>query len=124
TLVVEPEFEAKLTLNEVAELNGLSPQQYASRLEGLIEARFATMLRLAERRPDVVIILLTDDMYDTCHVTGDYHQKLKPAPEPLPEQFDLFSDFDKLSIDIDPKSIEPLSHNFRSRLKKIAMAPK
>jgi hypothetical protein len=63
-------------------------------------------------------------MYDTCHVTGDYHQKLKPAPEPLPEQFDLFSDFDKLSIDIDPKSIEPLSHNFRSRLKKIAMAPK
>ena len=123
TIVIEPEFEAKLTLNEVAELEGLPPQRYAERLEKLIHDRLSTMLRLAERKPDVVVILLTDDMYDVCHITGNYHQKLARPSESEVEQYDLFADFDKLSIDVDPKTVEPLSHNFRSRLKKIAMNP-
>src|SRR5437667_945521 len=124
TLVVEPEFEAKLTLNEIAELDGLQPQRYAARLESLIEQRVATMLGLAEGKLDVIIILLTDEMYETCHIIGNYHRKLKPKIEAESEQLDLFSDFDKLSVDIDPKTVESLSHNFRSRLKKIAMNPK
>lgn len=123
TLIVEPEFEAKLTLNEVGELEGLQSSVYASRLEALIESKLKRMLGLAERRPDVILVLLTDDMYEICHITGNYHQKLKSPAKEQTEQFNLFSDFDKLSIDIDPKSVEPLSHNFRSRLKKIAMAP-
>jgi hypothetical protein len=121
TLVVEPEFEAKLTLNEISELDGLPAQQYATRLEALIENRIASLLRLADRKPDVIIVLLTDDMYETCHITGSYHQKLRPESEAESEQLDLFSDFDKLAIDVDPKTVEPLSHNFRARLKKIAM---
>src|SRR5207302_8859182 len=111
------------TLNELAELDPLVPNQYATKLEALIEDRLANMLRLAERPPDVILILLTDEMFETCHITGNYHQKLKPRIESESEQFNLFSDFDKLSVDIDPKTVEPLSHNFRSRLKKIAMAP-
>ena len=103
TLIVEPEFEAKLTLNELAELNPLVPNQYATKLESLIEDRLANMLRLAERPPDVILILLTDEMFETCHITGNYHQKLKPRIESESEQFNLFSDFDKLSVDIDLK---------------------
>lgn len=123
TLVVEPEFEAKITLNEIAELERLTSHQYADKLEALIEAKYSAMLRLAEKKPDVVMVLLTDRMYDVCHITGNYHQRLKPESETQIEQYDLFSDFDKLSVSIDPKTVEPLSHNFRSRLKKIAMNP-
>jgi hypothetical protein len=123
TLIVEPEFEAKITLNEIAELERLADHQFADRLEALIEAKYSAMLRLAEKKPDVVMVLLTDSMYEICHITGNYHQKLKPLPETEIEQYNLFSDFDKLSVNIDPKTVEPLSHNFRSRLKKIAMNP-
>src|ERR1700685_121139 len=123
TLIVEPEFEAKLTINEIAELGGLKPEDYAGKLESLIEQRIKNMIGLAEGKLDVIIILLTDDMYETCHIVGDYHKSLKPEPEAESQQLDLFSDFDKLSLDIDPRKVEPLSHNFRSRLKKIAMNP-
>lgn len=123
TLIVEPEFEAKLTLNEVAELKTLDPAAYLARLENLIEQRLASMLRQSETKPDVVVVLLTDEMYDTCHITGDYHRKLAPKIVDG-QQLDFFSDFDKLSIDIDPKKVEPLSHNLRSRLKRMAMNPK
>jgi hypothetical protein len=110
-------------LNEIAELDGLQPSQYADRLESLIKERLATMIGLAEGKLDVVVVLLTDEMYETCHIVGNYHRKLKPETDPESEQLDLFSDFDKLSVDIDPKTVKPLSRNFRARLKKIAMNP-
>jgi hypothetical protein len=124
TLVLEPEFEGKLTLNEVVDLQRLQPEQYAVQLETLIQQRIASILGASERKPDVIAVLLTDEMYETCHVIGNYHQKLRGQAEPEAElQLDLFSDLDKLTVDVDPKSVEPLSHNFRSRLKKIAMNP-
>ena len=123
TLVVEPEFEAKITLNELAELERLQSAEYASHLEYLLEDKLKGIFRVAEKRPDVVVVLLTDQMYETCHIVGNYHQPLKPRIEADTAQLDLFSDFDKLSLNIDPKTVEPLSHNFRARLKKIAMAP-
>jgi hypothetical protein len=124
TLAIEKPFKEKIPLSEIACLDKSNKYAYIEGLLGIFEARLAHMIGASDRKPDVVLVLLTDEMYDTCHIVGDYHQKLRRARPPSEAQLDLFKDFDQFS-NLPPKELEKRHYRvLRSALKRIAMNPK
>ena len=90
---------------------------------GIFERKLEHIMGVSDRKPDVVLLLLTDEMYDTCHLVGDYRQRLRRAKPRNEAQLDLFKDFDRFS-NFPPKEDEKrLYRVLRSALKKIAMNP-
>ena len=123
TLVIEKQFKEMITLSEIACLDKSNKFAFIEGLLAIFENRLEHMMGVSDRKPDVVLLLLTDEMYDTCHIVGDYHQKLRKAKPGDEGQLDLFKDFDQFS-NLPPREDEKrLYRVLRSALKKIAMNP-
>lgn len=68
TLVAEQRFERKITLEEIAALDKTNKYGFIDKLLDNIESKLASILETADRKPDVVLVLLTDEIYDICHL--------------------------------------------------------
>lgn len=124
TLVVERRFVEGINLSEWSHLDPNNKVAYIEGLLGLLERKLDSVLKAGDRKPEVVLVLLTDQMYDTCHLVGDYHQKLKKIKPPDEMQLDLFRDFDVLNPPGQEPTGSPSYRILRSALKKIAMSIK
>jgi hypothetical protein len=123
TLTIEPQFRERIPLSEIANLDKANKFGYIEDLIGILESRMAKVCEAADRKPDVILVLLTDEMYEACHVVGDYHRRLRRVEPADDSQLDLFKDFDQFSAV--PKGEGKLLYRvLRSALKKIAMNPK
>src|SRR5258708_4366870 len=119
TLIIEDRFTQTVSLSEIARLDVNNKFAYIDGLLDLLTSKLDALLQSSDRRPEVVIILLTDQMYETCHVVGDYHKKvkkLKPADE---MQLNFFRDFDEFAPPGKREVQEPGYRILRSALKKI-----
>ena len=122
--VVEPQFEQKIPLSELGGLDKSNKFAYIEKLLQILEAKIASIVGVGDRKPDVILVLLTNEMYETCHIVGDYHRRLRKKSLMDELQLDLFQDFDKFSH-LPPKEPEkPLYRVLRSAIKKLAMNPK
>jgi hypothetical protein len=124
SVVLEPHFEQKIALDELRELDKNNKVAYIEKLLQSIEIKIKRIIESSERKPDVILLLLTEETYELCHIVGDYHQKLKKPKTRWSDQMDLFKDFDMLRLTPRPDEEEPVYRNLRSALKKIAMNPK
>jgi hypothetical protein len=124
SFVSEPHFEEKITLDELSQLDKTNESAFMERLLGLIETKLARIAEAADRRPDAVLLLLTEEIYDLCHIVGDYHKKLKRPRVIDLEQLDFFKDFDNLQLIPRADTDKAVYRNLRSALKKLAMNPK
>lgn len=88
----------------------------------IIESKIRRVIDAAERKPDVILLLLTEEIYELCHIVGDYHRRLKPRPK-VENQLDFFKDFDTLQVTPRADAETATYRNLRSALKKIAMNP-
>ncbi len=124
TLVVERRFVQTVSLSEIASLDPKNKFAYIVGLLALLEAKLDALLQSGDRKPEVVLILLTEEMYETCHVVGNYHRKLRKLKPSDELQLNLFKDFD----DFAPPGQGAASgfgyRILRSALKKIAMSSK
>lgn len=125
TIVYEPQFEEKIPLDEFSRLDKSNEFTFIDGLLGVIEGKIKRIVAAAERKPDVILLPLTEEIYDLCHVVGDYHRKLRRprATAANLNQLDLFKDFDTLQLAPRVDDDKPISRNLRSALKKIAMNP-
>jgi hypothetical protein len=121
-LVIEDSFVQTIKNADLFKLHNTNEFVYQNGLLNLFRQRTLEMFENNERRPDVILCVLTDEMYDICATVGDYHKKIKKKEKDL-DQMDLFHDLDTLPDGFIPKSPEPLYRNFRSCMKKIAMEP-
>lgn len=63
-------------------------------------------------------------MYETCHVVGDYHKRIRKQSQTNPNQLNLFKDLDMYhGQGISFEKQEPFYVNFRSAIKKMVMNP-
>jgi len=122
TLVIDDAYTAILSLADLAKLDRNNPFSYQDNLLRLIDEKIASILESNPSGPDVLVCLLTNEMYDICHIVGDYHQPLRRKYVP-DTQLNLFKDLD----DFNPARVigqdRPLSKSFRSSLKKMVMRP-
>ena len=124
TLVIERRFIQKINLSEISHLDPNNKFAYIARLLELLETKLDAVLEAGDRKPEVVLILLTEQMYDTCHVVGDYRRRLR-KPKPTDElQLNLFRDFDEFLPPGQKVIRSPSYRILRSALKKIAMSTK
>ena len=123
TLISEPQFEQKITLDELKLLDRSNEFTFIEGLLKLIDAKIARITEVADRKPHVILLLLTEEIYDLCHIVGDYHRRLKKPRIVDANQLDFFKDFDTLQLTPKVESDKPISRNLRSALKKIAMNP-
>lgn len=124
-LVVDKRFVQEIRLSDYAKLDKSNDMAYTQGLLTLFEEKIRHMLEVAgDAKPDVILCILTEEMYEFGHAAGNYHRRLKKK-EIDPNQLDLFKD-----IDLFPekpfvkKDEEPFYINFRSYIKKIAMSRK
>jgi hypothetical protein len=124
SLIIEPRFVQKLMLSEMTLLDKNNKYAYINGLLSLVESKLDTILEAGDRKPDVVLVLLTDEMYEICHIVGDYHKKLRKPKISDELQLNLFRDFDLLSS-FDSQTAQPQEYRIlRSALKKLAMSSK
>jgi hypothetical protein len=123
SLILEPEFEQRITLDELQVLDKNNKVSYIEQLLQIVEAKIQRIVEASERRPDAILLLLTEEIYDLCHIVGSYHRKLKRTKITRTDQLDLFTDFDTLRLTPRTDEEEPVYRNLRSALKKIAMNP-
>jgi hypothetical protein len=124
SVVLEPHFEQRITLDELGTLNKNNKIAYIEQLLQIIEAKIQRIIEASERKPDVILLLLTEEIYELCHIVGDYHRKLKRSKTSDLQQMDLFKDFDTLRLTPRADDEDPVYRNLRSALKKIAMNPR
>ena len=124
SIILEPQFEQKIALDELSTLDRKNKVAYIERLLRIIESRLQLILDASERKPDVILILLTEGIYEACHIVGDYHRRLRKPREDPTNQLDLFKDFDTLQVTPRVDGDEAVYRNLRSALKKIAMNPR
>lgn len=125
TVVYEPQFEEKIPLDELSRLDRSNEFTLVDGLLRIIEEKIKRIASAAEKKPDVILLPLSEEIYELCHLVGDYHRKLKKPRPPVdnPNQLDLFKDFDTLQLQPRVDEGTPLSRNLRSALKRIAMDP-
>lgn len=123
TLVIEDRFVQEIKLGEYGKLDRANNVAYTKGLIELFEEKLKLMLEVSgDLKPDVILCVLTEEMYDLGHAAGDYHKKLK-RKEIDPNQLNIFRDIDLFSDKPDPKDEEePFYLNFRSMMKKVAMS--
>lgn len=121
-LVVEKRFIQEIKIGEYARLDRAKDIIFTQGLLTLFEEKIKLMLEVAgDTKPDVILCILSEEMYALGHAAGDYHRKLKKK-EVDPNQLDLFKDIDQFPIKpFAHKEEEPFHINFRSQIKKIAM---
>lgn len=124
-LVVENRFVQEIRLGEYAKLDRSKDILFTSGLLALFEEKIKLMLEISgDDKPDVILCVLTDEMYELGHKAGNYHKKLRKK-EIDPNQLDLFRDIDLFNDQpLPPKEEDPFYINFRSSIKKIAMSSK
>lgn len=115
---VDPEFEARIPINELGRLPRDNKPAYLDALVNLISEKIQSLLRGSNRKPEAIVVLLTNEMFETAHLV-DLRRFKKPSTD---GQLNLFSDFDKLQDRL-PKPDELVKRNLRSVLKKLAMSP-
>jgi hypothetical protein len=123
SFVLEPDFEQKIALSELRVLDRRNKVAYIEQLLQIIEEKLRLIVGASERKPDVILLLLTEEIYEACHIVGNYHRKLKRKPEDEDNQLDLFKDFDTFQVTPRVDSDEAIYRNLRSALKKLAMNP-
>ena len=123
SLVIENRFIQEIRLSDYAKLHRSNEIAYTSGLLELFEEKIKLMLEVSgDEKPDVILCILTEEMYEKGHAAGDYHRKLKKK-EADPNQMNLFGDLDKFSgKPFTPDVEEPFYINFRSSMKKMAMS--
>lgn len=122
TLVVENRFVQSILIGDLTKLDRNNKIAYTQELLRIFEEKIKLMLDVGgDDKPDVILCVLTDEMYDFGHIAGDYHKKLKKK-EADPNQLNLFADLDKFSNDPKTNEEEPFYINFRSKIKKLAMS--
>jgi hypothetical protein len=120
-LIVEDRFVQEIKIGEYGRLDRSKDVLYTSGLLALFEEKIKLMLEVAgDAKPDVILCVLTEEMYELGHAAGNYHKKLRRR-EIDPNQLDLFKDIDSFSDNFIPKD-EPFYINFRSSIKKMAMS--
>jgi len=122
TLVTDDAYVQFLSLADFAKLDKNNPHAYLEILLRLFEEKIKLMVDSNVSPPDVILCLLTNEMYDICHIVGDYHERLRRRREPE-TQLNLFKDFDEFNPARVVGESRPLTRNFRSCLKKLAMRP-
>jgi hypothetical protein len=126
-IAFDPAFEARINASELRRLNAGNEFMYFEGLLELIESKLSYVISAGDKPPDVVLLLLSDAIYDVYHIIGDYHRKLKPPKHKKVDEnqleFDLFKDFDTINLQPQPSESALLSRNLRSAIKKIAMNP-
>jgi len=124
TLVIERRFVQTVSLSEISLLDPRNKFAYIVGLLALLEAKLDALLQAGDRKPEVVLILLTEEMYETCHVVGDYHRKLRKLKPSDELQLNLFKDFDEFVPPGQGMIATSGYRILRSALKKIAMSSK
>jgi hypothetical protein len=120
--VTDDAYVQFLSLADFAKLDKNNPHAYLEILLRLFEEKIKLMVDSNVSPPDVILCLLTNEMYDICHIVGDYHERLRRRREPE-TQLNLFKDFDEFNPARVVGESRPLTRNFRSCLKKLAMRP-
>jgi hypothetical protein len=123
TVVSDAQFEQKISLDDFKQLNRSNEFTLIEDLLKLIEGKIKRIAEAADRKPDVILLLLTEEIYDLCHIVGDYHRRLKRPRAVDKNQLDLFKDFDMLQLTPRADVGKLVSRNLRAALKKIAMNP-
>jgi hypothetical protein len=123
TLVFEDRFVQEIRLSDYAKLNRGNDIAYTSRLLEIFEEKIKLMLEVGgDDKPDVILCILTEEMYELGHAAGDYHKRLRKRVGD-PNQINLFADWDKFSgTPYSRDEEEPFYINFRSSMKKMAMS--
>jgi hypothetical protein len=124
SVVLEPHFEQKITLDELTLLDKRNKVAYIEGLLQIIEAKIQRIIEATERKPDSIVLLLTEEIYELCHIVGNYHRRLGKRRASEIDQLDLFKDFDTLQVTPRADIQGAAYRNLRSALKKIAMDPK
>ena len=71
TLVADPRFEGKINLAEMAALDKRNKFAYIDTLLTIYSKKITEVVEAEDRKPDVILVLLTDEMYETCHIVGN-----------------------------------------------------
>ncbi len=121
-IVIENSYIQVIKNAELAVLHKLNEFQFQDQLLRLFRIKIMEMLENNERRPAVILCLLTDEMFDVCGTVGNYHRRLK-KPDIDPSQLNLFHDLDAFPEAFTIAKSEPFYRNFRSLMKKMAMEP-
>ena len=101
-LVIENSFVQTIKNADLFRLHNANEFVYQNGLLNLFRQRILEMFENDERRPDVILCVLTDEMYDICATAGDYHKKIKKKEKNL-DQMDLFHDLDTLPEGFHPE---------------------
>lgn len=122
-LVVDNRFVQEIKLGEYGRLDRNNDVAFTQGLLSLFEEKIKLMLEVSgDDKPDVILCVLTEEMYDLGHAAGDYHKKLRKK-EIDPNQLNLFKDIDTFSNKpYDSEEEAPFYINFRSSMKKMAMS--
>lgn len=123
SIVTEPQFEQKIPLDELRRLDKSNEFTFIEGLLRLVEDKIARICEAADKKPDVILLLLSEEIYDLYRIIGHYHRPLKRPGLTDVDQLDFFKDFDTLQLIPRADDEKPLSRNLRSALKKIAMNP-
>ena len=121
SLVVESRYVQNIAVGEYGRLDRTNNIAYTKGLLKLYEEKIKLLLEVCgDDKPDVILCVLTEEMYELGHIAGDYHRKLKKK-EIDPNQLNLFADIDKFTNKPEKEDEEPFYINFRSEIKKLAM---
>lgn len=121
--LIDDSYVQFISISEIADLDKRNNFKYLEDLLKLYEEKIVGILNSNELKPDIILCVVSDEMYDICHTVGDYHKKLKKKPLDI-LQLNLFQDIDSF-----PESgflrdtSKPFYKDLRSSLKKIAMKP-
>lgn len=122
-IILPESYTQIISLSEIAKLDKSNAVSY---IEELLKLYTEKILRIKDNNeilPNVILLLINDDMYEICHIVGNYHAKLRKKKF-NPAQYNLFQDLDQFSDnDYSFEEEKPFYKNFRSELKKIAMSP-
>lgn len=121
-LALTDSYIAPITLSDLSKIVYLNNYKYSEGLLSLINEKIEHILNVNEKKPSVILFALDDEMFERCHIVGDYHKKLKKKRKLDFEQLDLFRDLDLFEHKTGQES-EPFYINFRSSLKKLMMKP-
>ncbi|MCK4224481.1 MAG: hypothetical protein KAX39_04820 [candidate division Zixibacteria bacterium] len=123
-IVTDDSYIQPIILSECRGLDKRRKFKYIEELLSIFESKIKSLLDINEKKPDVILCILSDEMYETCHVVGDYHKKIKKRKLVDRFQLNLFQDFDSFQeTGVYAEESKPFFRNFRSALKKIVMNP-
>ena len=89
-LVVDDQFVQYIPVTEYGRLDR---KNYTQGLLNIFRDKLNLMFEIStDLRPDVILCLLTDEMYDYGHIAGNYHRRLRRRKQVDPNQLNLFRD--------------------------------